>query len=132
MGLHDQGVLMSDSQAKIRWRVHASDGQPRTAAFDALIIAANSAERSQLRPSRVVAIDIPFERELPDVALTLIVRANAADVSLVSEFDVFKANGVRRMYGRSSNALAVFVYSKRGIVVTGLGAPAPDSGSPPT
>lgn len=122
---------MSHSKGKIVWRVHASDGRPHPAAFDALILAADPAAQEQLRPSRLLAMDAPYERELPSDSLTLIVRANSADTSLITECDVLGADGNRRMYGRSRNSLAVFVCSKHGIVVTGLAAPA-TSTSPPT
>ena len=123
---------MSDSEGKILWRVRAADGQPHAAAFDALILAADRSAQDELRPSRLIGIDVPFERELPVVSLTLVVRANSADAPLVSECDVLGPDGNRRVYGRSANSLAVFICSKGGIVVTGLPAPASQSTAPVT
>jgi hypothetical protein len=123
---------MTESGGKILWRVRAPDGHQRAAAFDALILAANSSVREALRPSRLTAVDVPFERELPDVALTLIVRTNNPDAPLLSECDVLDAEGNRRVYGRSGSALAVFVCSEGGILVTGLPAPTSESLAPAT
>jgi hypothetical protein len=123
---------MSDSGGKILWRVHAADGQPRAAAFDALLLAADRPAQEELRPSRLIGVDVPFERELPNVPLTLIVRANIAGASLICECDVLGADGKRRVYGRSASSLAVFLCSKAGIVVTGLPAPASESTAPAT
>jgi len=118
---------MSESRGKILWRVRAPDGQQRAAAFDALILAADPSTREALRPSRLTATDVPFERELPDMALTLIVRTNNPDAPLLSECDVLGADGNRRVYGRSGSTLAVFVCSEAGILVTGLPSPSAES-----
>ena len=123
---------MSDSGGKILWRVRAADGQPRAAAFDALILAADRTEQNALRPSRLIGIDVPFERELPSMPLTLVVRANDVGAPLLSECDVLGPDGNRRVYGRSSSSLAVFICSKAGILVTGLPAPASESTAPAT
>jgi hypothetical protein len=122
-------IPMSASRGRIVWRVRTSDGKPLAAAFDALILATDSAAQDQLQPSRLIAVDTPFERELPDIDLMLVVRTNVADATLVNECDVFGADGSRRVYGCSRRTLAVFVCSERGIRVTGLPAPgaAPDS-----
>jgi len=118
---------MTDSRGRIIWRVRRSDSAPQAAAFDALILASAREDHEALRPSRLIGGEVPFERELPDVGLTLIVRSTSPDAVLVSECDVFNADGSRRVYGRSANPLAVFVCSDRGILVTGL--PAPDARS---
>jgi hypothetical protein len=114
---------MKESESRIVWRVRTADDSPQVGAFDALILAADSASQDRLRPSRLTGIDVPFERELPDIGLTLIVRANSHDAGLIAECDVLNADGTRRMFGRSHNSLAVFVCSRRGIIVTGLPAP---------
>ena len=123
---------MSDSGGKILWRVHAADGQPRTAAFDALLLAADRRAQEELRPSRLIGVDVPFERELPNVPLTLIVRTNTAGASLICECHVLGPDGSRRVYGRSASSLAVFLCSEAGILVTGLPAPASESTAPTT
>jgi hypothetical protein len=114
---------MGDREGKILWRVRTTDGQPRAAAFDALILATERPAQDMLRPSRLIGVDVPFERELPDVGLTLVVRANNADAPVFSECDVIGPDGNRRVYGRSGHPLAVFICSDAGIVVTGLPAP---------
>jgi hypothetical protein len=123
---------MSNSEGKILWRVRAADGQPHAAAFDALILAADRPAQNELRPSRLIGIDVPFERELPSMSLTLVVRTNNVDSSLLSECDILGPDGRRRVYGRSSNSLAVFICSEAGILVTGLPAPASESSAPAT
>ena len=123
---------MGDIQGKILWRVHAADGQPRGAAFDALVLASDRAAQSALQPSRLIRVDVPFARELPNVALTLIVRANGADATLISECDLLDAAGNRRVYGRSRNSLAVFVCSEAAIMITGLPTPVSESSAAAT
>ena len=114
---------MGERDGKILWRVRTPDGQPRAAAFDALILAAKRPAQDIVGPSRLIGIDVPFERELPDVPLTLVVRTSSADAPLLNECDVIGPDGNRRVYGRSGSPLAVFICSEAGIVVTGLPAP---------
>ena len=123
---------MTDSSRRIIWHVRAADSSPQSAAFDALILASDPAVQDQLRPSRLTTVNVPFERELPDIGLTLVVRTNSSDVALVAECDVLNADGSRRVYGRSRSALAVFMCSDRGIIVTGLPAPSATSPAPAT
>jgi hypothetical protein len=123
---------MTDSRGRIIWRVRTADSSSRTNAFDALVLASDSAARDQLRPTRVIAADVPFERELPDLELTLIVRSNPAEPPLIVECDVLNADGSRRLYGRAHNPLAVLMCSERGIIVTGLPEPASAAGAPAT
>lgn len=118
---------MTDSPGRIIWRVRTADSSAQAAAFDALILAHSSQDQELVRPSRLINIDVPFERELPDVGLTLVVRSSSAGVGLVSECDILNADGSRRVYGRSQNSLAVFLCSEHGIVVTGLPAAATPS-----
>lgn len=79
-----------------------------------VVLAAARADQKRLSPSRFVDVSTPFERELPDLPLTLIVRTNASDSALICEVDVLGTDGVRRVYGRSHNQLAVIVYSENG------------------
>ena len=123
---------MSESSGHIVLRVRTANERPFSAAFDALILAIDSRNQAQLRPSRLTGIDTPFERELPDIGLTIVLRATAGDVGLVSECDVLNPDGSRRVYGRSRSTLTVFMCSDRGIVVTGLPAPALQSIAPAT
>jgi hypothetical protein len=120
---------MSNSAARIVLRVQAANGEPRSNAFDALILTTNRALREEVAPSHLTGMAVPFERELSDVDTTVIVRSNDTDLSLISECDVFGADGRRRVYGRSGKNVSVFMCSSAGIMVTGL--PAPASGSEP-
>jgi len=117
---------MAQFDGRIIWRVQSTDSDARSKTFDALILSNDPALRPALGPPRLIGIRTPFEKELPDGDVTLIVRATDATVPLVSECDVLDSAGQRRVYGRSSNHLAVFVCSKSGITVTGL--PEPGSG----
>jgi hypothetical protein len=73
----------------------------------------------------MIAADVPFERELPDIPLTIVVRSNPAEAPLIVECDVLNADGSRRVYGRSHISLATLICSESGILVTGL--PEPDT-----
>src|SRR4051812_30649450 len=95
-------VHMSNSAGTIVLRVRAEDAQPRSNAFDALILSTDRAVHEDVTPSRLTAVAVPFERELPGENLTLIVRGNDAALSLVSECDVLGSDGRRRVYGRSA------------------------------
>lgn len=114
---------MSDSIGKIVWRVRARDDQPHVAAFDALVLPAGAPVSDALNHLRLTDVDVPFERELPSLTLTVIVRGNDAGVSLVSECTLFGADGTRRVHGGSASALAVFMCTESGILVSGLGSP---------
>ena len=121
---------MTEGQGRIVLRVQSAKGEARPNAFDALILSTDPAVRAKLSPARLIGMAIPFERELPDGEVTIIVRATEASSSLVSECDVFGPNGQRRVYGRSGNNLAVFVCSRSGILVTGLPEPGSELEAP--
>jgi hypothetical protein len=105
----------------IHWRVTAADGLAHSKALDALVLAANASEQAQLgETAQLLGCDVPFERRLPDIPLTLVVRANPNAGRLMVECDVLGPNGERRMYGRSTRPVAVIIRSTTGIVVTGL------------
>ena len=89
---------MSDSVGKSVWRVRAKDDQPHRAAFDALVLRADQPLSEPMKPLRLTNVDVPFERELPSFTLTVIVRGNDADASLVSECTLFDADGSRRAH----------------------------------
>jgi hypothetical protein len=89
--------------------------------LDALVLAANASEQAQLgETAQLLGCEVPFERRLPDIPLTLVVRANPNAGRLMVECDVLGPNGERRMYGRSTRPVAVIIRSTTGIVVTGL------------
>lgn len=117
---------MNDSAGRIIWRVQSANGEAQPNAFDALVLTTDASVRASLSPTRLIGMPTPFERELPDVDLTIIVRATDATTSLVSECDVFSPSGERRVFGRSRNSLAVFICSHSGILVTGLPGPSSD------
>jgi hypothetical protein len=114
---------MSDSAGKIVWRVRAKDDRPHAAAFDALVLPAERPSSDATKPLRLTNVDVPFERELPGLTLTVIVRGNDADASLVSECTLFGADGSRRALGVSRSTLAVFMCTETGLLVTGLPSP---------
>jgi hypothetical protein len=114
---------MSESRGTILWRVHTADGHAKPAAFDALVLAADRSSHDALGPSRLIGVDVPFERELPRVPVTLVIRASDQSAPLLCECDVMGPDGKRKVYGRSGSPLAVFVCSEDGIVVTGLPSP---------
>ncbi len=120
---------MSDAEGKILLRVRSADGNARTSAFDALILSTDRSLQPRLSPSRLTGMPIPFERELPAGDVTVIVRTTDGTTALVSDCDVLGPDGKRKVYGRSSNNLAVFVCSEGGIMVTGLPGPGSDSGA---
>jgi len=118
---------MNSPGGRIVWRVQSANGEAQLNAFDALVLTTDASVRPTLLPARLLGMSTPFERELPDANLTIIVRANDATSFLVSECDVFDATGKRRVYGRSGNSLAVFMCSDSGIMVTGLAGPNTDA-----
>jgi hypothetical protein len=112
---------MSEATGKILWRVEAADGSSQTSAFDALVLATNSSDQDRLaRPSRLIGLDVPYERELPDVPLTLIVRTRTGSVPLQVFCDVRGPDGERTVFGRAGRPLAVIVRTSTGILLTGL------------
>jgi hypothetical protein len=105
----------------IHWRVSAADGLAHSKALDALLLATNTNEQAQLgETSQLLGCEVPFERRLPDIPLTLVVRANPNAGRLLVECDVLGPNGERRMYGRSTKPLAVIIRTAAGIAITGL------------
>ncbi len=116
------GAAMSIEQGgTIHWRVSAADGLVHGNALDALVLAASAGEQARLgESSQLLGCEVPFERRLPDIPLTLVVRANPNAGRLVVECDVLGPNGERRMYGRSTKPVAVIIRSTAGIMVTGL------------
>jgi len=123
---------MAQADGRIIWRVQSLNGEARPKAFDALLLTSDRALRDTLSPARLIGVATPFERELPDADLTIIVRTTDAASSLVSECDVLGPTGQRRVYGRSRSNLAVFVCSKSGITVTGLPEPGSEADAPAT
>jgi hypothetical protein len=112
---------MSTPQNRILWRVRAADGSARAAAFDAVVVIVDRSLADG--PPVLAAVDVPFERELPATPLTLVVRTNGPSPDLITECEVFAADGTRRHYGRAQGPLDVFVFSERGMTITGLRAP---------
>jgi hypothetical protein len=114
---------MITPQGKFVWRVRAADGAASAAAFDALVLPTDPHGPDPLAAStRLIAVDVPHESELPDAPLTLIVRARESVRPLVVECEALGPDGGRRLYGRASEPLAVIVRSATGVLVTGLPA----------
>jgi hypothetical protein len=103
------------------WRVRSADNAPNAGTFDALILPTDGRGKDRLgQPTRVTGATVPFESHVADVPFTLVVRARPDAGPLVVECDVLGPDGVRRVYGRSSQPLAVIVRSATGIIVAGL------------
>lgn len=124
---------MPGKLGKIVWRVRAPDGAPHASAFDALVLPTDVGDVAQwTHPRRLLAVPVPHEGELPDSPLTLVVRARADAGPLVVECEAVGPDGVRQVYGRASEPLAVIVRSTTGILVTGLPAASAEPLAPAT
>jgi hypothetical protein len=109
------------SQGKVVWRVRTADDAANVGTFDALILATHEPGKNPLgQPTRLTGATVPFESEIPDIPFTLVVRARPDAGPLVVECDVTGPDGARRVYGRSTQPLAVIVRSVTGIIVAGL------------
>ena len=115
---------MVGERGRFVWRVHARDASSSAGAFDALILPTDGGTKRFEHPTRLVACSIPYESELPDTPLTLVVRARPAVGALIVECETFAPDGTRLVYGRGSQPLVVIVRSASGIIVTGLPVPA--------
>ena len=119
---------MSPDGAKVLWRVQSADGAARENAFDALVMPTNSTRPTQTGPpTRRLSLAVPYDEELPNIPLVLVVRARAGGAPLIVECDVFGPDGERRVFGRSQTPLAVIVLTGNGIRVSGLPDDAPGS-----
>ena len=113
---------MSDA-GRIVWRVVAIDGMPMDSAFDALVLPTAGGKLDQLgHPTRLLETSVPHESELPDIPLTIVVRARDDAHPLAVDCDILGADGARRSYGRVTQSVAVIVRSVSGIALTGLPA----------
>jgi hypothetical protein len=121
---------MSDDPGRGVWRVWARDESTHEHGFDALVVFHDATP--QARWQRHVALPIPYEEELPDVPLTLIVRARPSSPALFVEYKGFAPDGSLRIVGRSAHPLAVIVRSASGILVTGLPEGSPEPLAPAT
>jgi hypothetical protein len=69
---------MIETSEKAVWRVRARDGVDHAAAFDALVVPTDAAARAGLADlPRLLGGAVPYEGELPDGPLTLVVRTRA-------------------------------------------------------
>lgn len=109
---------MSDDPGQGIWRVWARDENPHEHAFDALVIFNHPASR--MPGQRHVNLPVPYEGTVPDVPLTLVVRAHDDIGPIIVEYRGFAPDGSLRLVGRSSLPLVVIVRSATGIQVTGL------------
>lgn len=124
---------MIGERATFAWRVHARDASKAADAFDALILPTDGRTKRFEHPTRLVACSIPYESELPDTPLTLVVRARPAVGPLIVECETFAPDGTRLVYGRGSQPLVVIVRSAHGIIVSGLPFPeVPDESPSPS
>jgi hypothetical protein len=118
---------MSDDYGKAVWRVAARDGAAHEHAFDALVVVADDTTKLPIR--RHVGVAVPFEGELEDVPLTMIVHARPEVGPIVVDYCVYGSDGSGRVCGRSTQQLAVIVRSATGILVTGLPGPGDQGGA---
>lgn len=103
---------------KAVWRVRAPDNSAHTNAFDALVIV--QGDHSAARTQRHANLSIPYEGELPNAPLTLIVHSLGASTLLV-DFDGYDENGTIQVRGRAHTPIAVIARSSSGgVLVTGL------------
>ena len=93
------------------------------AAFDALVLpTAGGTFDPREHETRVLRTSVPHESELPDIPVTIVVRARDDAHPLVVECDIVGPDGTRRAYGRVTQSVAAIVRSATGIVLTGLPA----------
>jgi hypothetical protein len=112
---------MIGTPAKVVWRVRARDDADHAAAFDALVVPTDAGARARLADSpRLLGAAVPYEGELPDAPLTLVVRTRTGAGPLIVEYEAFGPDGSRQVYGRGFESLVVIVRSTTGIVITGL------------
>jgi len=119
--------------AKVVWRVRARDDVDHAAAFDALVVPSDPSVGARTANSqRLLGAAVPYEGELPDTPLTLVVRTRTDAGPLVVEYEAFGPDGSRQVYGRGFDPLVVIVRSTVGIVITGLPSAAPEPQAPAT
>lgn len=124
---------MNSESGKLVWRVRARDDAHSAAAFDALVLRTDKRGAERLGPSpRLLGAAVPYESELADAPLILVVRARADAGPLIVECEAIGPDGARQVYGRSSDPLAIIVRSTRGILVTGLPPVTPEPLAPAT
>jgi hypothetical protein len=101
------------------WGVSARDQSARDDAFDALVIV--HGDPGFQRSERHVGASVPFEGELPNAPLTLIVRTRHGAAPLLVDVKSFATDGTMLTHGRSTTGVAVIARSASGgIMVTGL------------
>ena len=109
---------MSDDDRRAVWRVRAQDDVRRVQGFDALVLVDGAAGAGRVQ--RHVGLPVPYEGEMPDRPLTLIVAARPGVGALVVEYRACRADGTGCVTGRSMDAVVVIARSATGILVTGL------------
>ena len=118
---------MSEDAGRAVWRVDTYDATARENAFDALILIDDAAHKA--RGGRHVGLPTPYEGELPDVPMTLIVWAHPEVGPLTVRYTGYAADGSARIVGQGRLPLTVIHRSASGIQITGLPGP-PDSVAP--
>ena len=102
------------SPRRVTLRVTAGEpGTPLT--FDAMLVLGHG----RMHARTLVGEHTPFELELPDEDCTAVVRASDPNLPCTVEYAVERA-GVRQLYGRSGQPLAILERRGDGIVVGGL------------
>lgn len=118
---------MNENAGRAVWRVDNQNATALENAFDALILIDDEAHKG--RGGRHVGLPTPYEGELPDVPLTLIVLAHPEVGPLTVRYTGYATDGSVRVVGHGRLPLTVIHRSVRGILITGLPAP-PDSFGP--
>jgi hypothetical protein len=93
------------------------------ATFDALAI---FDRRRGFETQRFSRQQTPFETELPDGDVTIVVRPHDATQPVVAEYEVVVA-GTRRLWVRSSHGMPILRRHRGGVI--GAGIPDPDAGT---
>ena len=122
---------MIGTSAKAVWRVRARDDADHAAAFDALVVPTGAREQLADSP-RLLGAAVPYEGELPDAPLTLVVRTRTGAGPLIVEYEAVGPDGTRQVYGRGFESLVVIVRSTTGIVITGLPSATAEPHAPAT
>ena len=101
-----------------------SESGPAT--FDALLVF----DRPGLATQRFSEEQTPFETELSDGDVTIVVRPRDATHPVVAEYEV-AVGGKRRLWVRSWDELPVLRRYRGGVIGAGLSGPHPPSGDEP-
>jgi hypothetical protein len=125
-------MAMIPKSAEVVWRVRAQDDSAHASAFDALVLPTDAGARAgpedAAGAARLLGAAVPYEAELPDAPLVLVVQSRAGTSPLIVEYESFGPDGSRQVYGRGSHPLVVIVRTTSGIMIGGL---PPGTAEPP-